>query len=237
MPDELWATASVTDPPIWSRLAHPVHTAASAVSGVATYSARSNSAATRSWTAVRQRRYRKVAPRSASCASFETTVPPEVSPTLDQAFETSASKTGCGSRSATTESSPRKRTGERDAMPIAAYDQRPSASEPAVTAPPKRPDGPASKYTGIQKCGASEGHDVYPVSRTGTVGALSNGAAGGTGPSAAPFRMGALIKVQPVERSDVYAILPSGSMAGERAPSGSAVTARAAGPPVESFHR
>src|SRR5690348_129022 len=153
---------------------------------------------------------------------------------LDHALETSASKTGCGRRSATTASSPRSRTGDTEPMPMAAYDQRPSASDPAVTAPPNRPDGPASKNTGSQKCGAREGHAVYPVSRTGTGGALSNGAAGGTAGRAAPLRIGARMRVQPPDRKEVEATCPPGSTAGERAPSGSAVMARTA---AESLQR
>ena len=61
-------------------------------------------------------------------------------------------------------------------------------------APPKnRPVAPTSRNRGTQKCGRSEGHGAYPVSRTGTAGAGSNGsgvgnATGAPAGSAAAWR-------------------------------------------------
>src|SRR2546426_1401549 len=70
--------------------------------------------------------------------------------------------------------SPEARNGCGETSRSAAYAKRPRASVPAVRGPPNRPVGPASSNTGIQKCGRSDGHMVYPVSEIGTAGAGSN---------------------------------------------------------------
>src|SRR2546426_2301145 len=127
--------------------------------------------------------------------------------------------------------SPEARNGCGETSRSAAYAKRPRASVPAVRGPPNRPVGPASSNTGIQKCGRSDGHMVYPVSEIGTAGAGSNrsGFANVTGgaPSSADTRRSS----QPRARSAAYRSVPSASGAGARAPSGSFVSRRAPPPP------
>src|SRR2546422_5807016 len=100
--------------------------------------------------------------------------------------------------------SPEARNGCGETSRSAAYAKRPRASVPAVRGPPNRPVGPASSNTGIQKCGRSDGHMVYPVSEIGTAGAGSNrsGFANVTGgaPSSADTRRSS----QPRARSAAY---------------------------------
>src|SRR5207245_10813094 len=70
------------------------------------------------------------------------------------------SSVGLPSSDETSTKSPAARSGFGETNASAAYEKRPKASVPAVSAPPNRPVGPALSNTGIQKCGRSEGHMV-----------------------------------------------------------------------------
>src|SRR3989441_950638 len=135
--------------------------------------------------------------------------------------------------------SPEARNGCGETSRSAAYAKRPRASVPAVRGPPNRPVGPASSNTGIQKCGRSDGHMVYPVSEIGTAGAESNGSGFANVTGAAPSRADTRRSSQPRALSAAYRSVPSASGAGARAPSGSFVSGCAPPPrpPSESRQR
>src|SRR2546426_9563641 len=127
--------------------------------------------------------------------------------------------------------SPEARNGCGETSRSAAYAKRPRASVPAVRGPPNRPVGPASSNTGIQKCGRSDGHMVYPVSEIGTAGAGSNRSGFANVTGGAPSSPDTPRPPQPRARSAAYRSVPSASGAGARAPSGSVVSRCAPAPP------
>src|SRR5439155_13538684 len=96
-------------------------------------------------------------------------------PRSDQDAQAARSSVGLPSTDDASTKSPPARNGSRETNRSATYAKRPTASAPAVSAPPNRPVGPSFWKTGIQKCGRSDGHMVEPVSRCATAGPEASG--------------------------------------------------------------